>query len=166
MSRGGIVSETIEDIFEGRNIAQEKPEDEIDMDDLTEVSISSHGSSISMKTKHKNKSKKADKGYEKKIKIIKDKKILIDTYHTSTTSGAQIRHAATGYILTDVLVGSLGESLYFKVTDCSSKEPRSLFYDSPEEYERHMFTILSTDIKHKWTDKFAETQAYLRSLEK
>ena len=162
-SVGVITSETIEDIFECRDIIRDK--DEIDLDDLTEVSMSSHESSLSLKTKQKNKSKKADRGYEKKVKIIKDKKIVIDTYHTSDVTGAPIRHAATGYIMSDILVGSIGERLYFKVRDLTSKEPRSLFYDSPEEYERHMFASLSTDIKHLWTEKFAETQAYLRSIE-
>lgn len=163
MSAGGITSETVEDMFEDRDILRK--DNDIDMDDLTEVSIHSHDSSVSLKTKHNNKSKKADKGYEKKVKIIKNTKIVIDTYETSDVTGAPIRHAATGFILTDVLVGSPGEKLYFKVKDTTGKVSRTLFYDSPEEFERHMFTTLSTEVKHAWTDTFAKTQAHLRSLE-
>jgi hypothetical protein len=159
-----LVSDTVEDMFEGNDLTQEN-DFGIDLDDLTQVSESTKDSSTSLKTKHKNKAKKQDKGYEKKVKIIKDKKIIIDTYHSNDTPGSTIRHAVTGVWLS-ARVGSIEENLYFKVRDNTGKDSRSLYYDSPEEYERHMFLILSTDIKGKWTEKFAETQKYLRSLEK
>ena len=159
-----FVSETVEDTFERKDLTQENDID-IDLDDLTQVSESTKDTSMSLKTKYKNKAKKQDKGYEKKVKIIKDKKIIIDTYHSNDTPGSIIRHAVTGVWLS-ARVGSIEENLYFKVRDNTGKDTRSLYYDSPEEYERHMFLTLSTDIKGKWTEKFAETQKYLRSLEK
>lgn len=159
-----LVSKTVEDMFEGKDLIQEN-EFEMDLDDLTQVSESTKESSGSLKTKHNNKAKKQDKGYERKLKIIKDKKIVIDTYHSSDTPGSIIRHAVTGVWLS-ARVGSIEENLYFKVRDNTGKDTRSLYYDSPEECERHMFLFLSTEIKGKWTEKFAETQKYLRSLEK
>lgn len=156
-----LTSDTTEDHFDGNDLTHET---EFDLDDLTEVSESTIDSGVSLKTKHKNKAKKNDKGYEKKTKIIKDKKIIIDTYHTNDTPGCTVRHAATGFWM-KARVGSIEENLYFKVRDNTSKDSRSLYYDSPEEYERHMFLTLSTEIKSRWTEKFAETQKYLRSLE-
>lgn len=159
-----LVNEAVEDLLERRDIFQEN-DYEPDMDDLTEVSESTKDSDVSLKTKYKNKAKKQDKGYEKKVKIVKDKKIVIDTYHSNETPGSIIRHAVTGFWL-NARVGSIQEDLYFKVRDNTGKDTRSLYYDSPEEYERHMFLSLTTEIKSRWTEKFAETQKYLRSLEK
>lgn len=159
-----LVSETVGDVFENKDLIQDN-DYEMDLDELTQVSESTKDSSVSLKTKHKNKAKKQDKGYEKKVKIVKDKKVVIDTYHSNDTPGSIIRHAVTGFWL-NARVGSIQENLYFKVRDNTSKDTRSLYYDSPEEYERHMFLTLSTDIKGKWTEKFAETQKYIRSLEK
>jgi len=156
-----LPSDITEDPFIGNDLTNEN---DFDLDDLTEVSESTNHSVASLKTKNKNKAKKNDKGYEKKTKIIKDKKIVIDTYHTNDTPGCTVRHATTGFWM-NARVGSIYENLYFKVRDNTSKEPRSLYYDSPEEYERHMFLSLSTEIKGRWTEKFAETQKYLRSLE-
>lgn len=155
-----LTSDTTEDHFDGKDLTQDT---EFDLDDLTEVSESTIDSGVSLKTKHKNKAKKTDKGYEKKTKIVKDKKIIIDTYHTNDTPGCTVRHAPTG-IWMNARVGSIDENMFFKVRDNTSKDSRSLYYDSPEEYERHMFLTLSTDIKSRWTEKFAETQKYLRSL--
>lgn len=156
-----LVSETIEDEFVDKDTYQQN---DYDLDDLTQVSETTKGTVESLKAKHKNKAKKQDKGYEKKVKIVKDKKIVIDTYHSNDTPGSLVRHAATGFWM-NARVGSIEENLYFKVRDNTSKDTRSLYYDSPEEYERHMFLTLSTEIKGRWTEKFAETQKYLRSIE-
>lgn len=159
-----LISENVEDLFEGREYVSRNDFD-MDLESLTCISESTHTSTSSLKTKHKNKTKKQDKGYDKKIKIINDKKIVIDMYHSSDTPGAIIRHAITGFLM-NARVGSINENLYFKVRDNTGKDFRTFYYDSPEEYERHMFTTLSTDIKSRWTDKFAETQKYLRSIDK
>ena len=67
-------------------------------------------------------------------------------------AGTRIRDAKTGYI-TEYIVGSNDEKLFFKVMHCTGKfgqEPLTLFYDSPEAYESHFMTSLSTEIKEKW----------------
>jgi hypothetical protein len=56
-------------------------------------------------------------------------------------------------------VGSVNEHLFFKVglaTGELGNNGGALFFDSPEQYERHMKTTVSQDIKQKWVQKCAE----------
>lgn len=97
-----------------------------------------------------------DKGYHK-IKIPYGRKhIEIELYSTSVTPGKPIRDAVTGSRMTKHRVGSLDENLYFKVglaTGQLGNDGGVLFYDSPEQCERHMRCVISPEIKQKWTDK-------------
>lgn len=70
----------------------------------------------------------------------------------SGQAGSRIRDAKTGY-QTEYIIGSNVEKLFFKVMHSTGKfgpEPLTLFYDSPESYESHFNTILTTEIKQKW----------------
>lgn len=82
----------------------------------------------------------------------------VDVY--STPMQGVIRNATTG-IREKNRVGSNLEDLYFTVKDVSAftkmdknKEPRKLFYRSPEEFERHFKLELSQSIKEKWHNKY------------
>lgn len=118
--------------------------------------------------KHKN----VDRGYTfvyRKVlrKSGKMKNQKIDLY-TSGDFGSPIRDAASGNYFSEK-VGSLGEHLFFKVSlstgECRSKNgSNTLFFLSPEQYERHMLIKISQednrekwqkweDIKQKWNDK-------------
>lgn len=101
--------------------------------------------------------KSLDKNYYKYKKMVtvedetgyrSQKKVLIE-YYASGQTGNYIRNAQTG-IYTKDMVGSKSEDLYFKITMGNSIH---LFYDSPEQYERHQYTKLSSEIKEKWAKK-------------
>jgi hypothetical protein len=90
--------------------------------------------------------RKTPNGKQKKIKIF-----------VSGPIGFRIRNAITGEKSNSYLVGSSNEDLYFKVVNSTGElgqESQTLFYDSPEQFEKHMFTTVSQTIKEKWNEKY------------
>lgn len=77
-------------------------------------------------------------------------------YKASTTSGAPIIHAITGDYLPGV-VGSFDENKYYKVKmSCFGNEQNgTLYYLSPDEYEKHQHCVVSDESKNKWLGKRA-----------
>ena len=66
-----------------------------------------------------------------------------------------IRNAETGEYY-KYKVGTMDEDLFFKVTISSGKfqaGPLTLFYDSPEHYERHHYVELDGPTKKRWEVK-------------
>ena len=99
--------------------------------------------------------KKDDPGYFKYIIEKKDVKVKVEVYSTRTQQGSLIRCPFTGIRYSEV-VGSEDENLFFKVRmPCISdgKDGVTLYYSSPESFERHHLTILSKDIKKAWLEK-------------
>lgn len=103
---------------------------------------------------------KDDKGYFK-LKTGHNKQ-SITGFSTSYVPGATIRNASTGFFESDYLgkpiykVGCDNEDLFFRVS-CSVNginEPRRLFYDNPEQYERHFKTTISPETRKIWTEKY------------
>jgi hypothetical protein len=98
--------------------------------------------------------KKMDKGFHS----IKRYGKTIEIYSTSNRPGAFIRNAVTGAKFQEYRVGTLKEHLFFKVRFSSGGIPdrdgTTLFFDSPEQYERHMLQTLSSDIKTKWLSDY------------
>ena len=87
----------------------------------------------------------------------------ITGFSTSYHRGATIRNAATGYFESDYMgkpiykVGSVDEDLFFRVSlsvNGIGPEPRKLFYDSPEQYERHFSAAISNETKEKWGKQY------------
>ena len=78
------------------------------------------------------------------------KQITIE-YYSCGPSGSNIRNAQTG-VYTQDIVGSKNEDLYFKVT-VADGSLLTLFYDSPEQYERHQREKLSQETKDLWFKK-------------
>ena len=74
-------------------------------------------------------------------------------YNTGFTPGSRIRHAVSGGRYDDVLLGSLRENLLFKVQVSLQKTPVSLYFSSPEEYERTFYATLPKETKHEWNLK-------------
>jgi hypothetical protein len=101
--------------------------------------------------------KKADSGYYS-FKIVKgDNLVKVEVY--SMLNNGRIRHAITG-LNTHYHSGSKYADLFFSVVDGSCDSPRKenetrrkLYYNNPEEYERHFNTIVSRDIKEKWSER-------------
>ena len=99
--------------------------------------------------------KRQDADYRKQKKILPDGSFLkIESYCTPFVIGSRIRHAITGK-RTHCQVGTRDESAFFIVTDttATSQTARRLYYNSPEEYERHYRINLSTDIKNAFLHK-------------
>ena len=66
-------------------------------------------------------------------------------------------------------VGSLDENLFFKVNmsvNGISDGPRILFYDSPEQYERHFHMFVSVKIKTAWKTKYEERMNFIENTKK
>lgn len=88
----------------------------------------------------------------------------IEFYRTSYIPGSNIKNAITGNYY-PYLVGSNNEKLLFKVAICTGEkgtlnyvnnqwiaETNLLFYDSPEQYERHLYGEISLNIKRLWLE--------------
>lgn len=105
----------------------------------------------------------SDKGH---FQVCRSKKhrgqYAIDIYETSYIPETRIRNAVTGNRYRDehpklkYLVGSAQEDLFFKVsfsTGERGRNPSILFYDSPEQCEKHHKIVLSQKIKEAWNAK-------------
>jgi hypothetical protein len=103
--------------------------------------------------------KKIDKGYHKLSITANRLKKSVEVYSSSSAPGAMIRDAITGAKDPSFRVGSNDECQFFKVRyaalGCGS-EGMTLFFDSPEQYERHMHSTVDVAIKSKWVDKCME----------
>lgn len=98
-------------------------------------------------------------GYYKFKKIVNNKAYKIGFYETRTTPGSLIRNAVTGNINDFLYVGTYHEDIFFKVCnttiDHKKRIPIILFYESPEEFEKHFKCIVQEDVKTKWRIKNA-----------
>ena len=105
---------------------------------------------------------KNDKHYFK-IKSRKKGAPSITGFSTTMLPGATIRNVVTGYLECDYAgkpiykVGTKDENLFFKANisvNGITEEPRILFYDNPEQYERHFKVNVSIDTKKRWQKKY------------
>ena len=103
-------------------------------------------------------------------KIGKRKKIEMGYFTTSYIPESKIVNAITGHRYRDedpkckYLVGSIQEDLLFKARISNGEtgqEPVLLFYDSPEQYEKHQHIILNQTLKETWLHKKMQ---YLRNM--
>jgi hypothetical protein len=90
-------------------------------------------------------------------RILNDVRVKIDCHATRSVMGTKIRSATTG-IINNMVVGKIDEDLFFKVRVVngeigSSAHGNDFYYDSPEEYERHMFIKVPQKMKEKWVEK-------------
>ena len=103
--------------------------------------------------------KKLDPGYNEIYRRVlqdndkvKNKKIVV---YSSGSLGSQIRNAVTGFYTKDI-VGSSDEDLYFScilATGELRKGSVTLFFDSPEQCEKHLYQLFGEDTKSKWNTK-------------
>ena len=95
--------------------------------------------------------------YRKKLLVNgKIKNVKIDCY-TSGHAGTYIRNADTGNYY-KYKVGSKQEDLFFKIGfstgELKTKNSSNvLFYDSPEQYEKHLMEEIKQEIKEIWHAK-------------
>jgi hypothetical protein len=79
----------------------------------------------------------------------------VELYSTRCNPGRLIRNPITGCRTND-RVGTLAERKYFRVrmtTVGDGIDPVTLYYDSPQTYEKHMHTTVSKDIKKEWRSR-------------
>ena len=120
-------------------------------DVTSEETTSSVDTEIKLQRKLIEQRKRLDTGYNKRIIEVDGEIKKIETYSTDVLRNGYIRHATDG-IRCPHRAGSRYEDLYFRVMDVSSdsKEPRKLFYYSPEEFERHEYMTVPQSIKEDW----------------
>ena len=116
----------------------------------------SSGYHISAQAEHTSTNKK----YVRRIHPVTKKLTRIEFFPTSSTPNSHIKHAMTGMFQSDesgfYRTGSKDEDLMFSVILATGEMGQNaplLFYDSPEQYERHFFTKVSQQIKDKWFEK-------------
>ena len=88
------------------------------------------------------------------------KNVRVEFFPTSSTPNAVIKNAMTGAFQGDGVkyfrVGSRDEDLFFSVILATGElgpDAPTLFYDSPEQYERHFMTKLPEANKRAWLIK-------------
>ena len=110
-----------------------------------------------------------DKGYNKIKQKVNGRYKYIEYYKTPNRPGTMIRDAITGYN-TNSLVGSLKEDLYYKVNvavgDTDKTNPSVLFFENPEQFERHFYCSVSNSTKEKWNSKYKTTVEKLHKTQK
>uniref|UniRef100_A0A6C0KXN6 Uncharacterized protein n=1 Tax=viral metagenome TaxID=1070528 RepID=A0A6C0KXN6_9ZZZZ len=93
------------------------------------------------------------KNYNGKFKTV-------DVY-ASGPAGFTIRNALNGEAYSGYIVGTKSEDQFYSViiaTGETGKEPATLFYDNPEQYEKHMFQEISQKTKEMWYRKKLESR--------
>ena len=89
-------------------------------------------------------------------KVPDQKKKRSIVMYSSSSHGSTIRNAVTGIRVSGHIVGSKAEDLFFKVkfaTGETGLNTATLFYDSPEQYEKHMTDVLKSTTKQPWHDR-------------
>lgn len=100
--------------------------------------------------------KSTDNGFNYTHRIVDKKKVTIEYYTIDWTPGRSIRNAVTGCYQRHYKIGSSSENLFFKVINAADmkREQSAMYFDSPEQYERHFKTTVSPVVKEKWQLKY------------
>jgi len=87
-------------------------------------------------------------------KIIGKKQDRLEYYASCRIPGMPIRNAVTGIRESNMPIGSISaEAQFFKVcyaANYSTDTPDTLYYDSPEQFERHVKCTVNSETKQKW----------------
>lgn len=125
-----------------------------DTESFSDMSVSSN---IRYKKNVLNNMKIVDKGFHKFIKEVDGKLLKIGFYETNITPGSLIRSAVTGNRYEKFYVGSYIEDLFFKVCNTTietgKRVPIFMFFDSPEQFEKHFRCTVNDESKKKWRIK-------------
>lgn len=105
-----------------------------------------------------------DKGYNRVRRSVKGDKrnMFVEYYETSASPNIYIRDAISGAIRAPYRTGTTDEYLFFSVrlaTGETRANGSNLFYDSPEQYERHFRVELTESVKQQWRIRAMEAQA-------
>lgn len=146
-----------EDVHVSDNESDNDSESEIDAESTVESIADSTASAKRMSRRQYQKAMKlSDPDYHVTNRRTGPRAKDVELYSTRCNPGRLIRNPVSGARSKD-RVGSLAERTYFRVrmtTVGDGIEPVTLYYDSPETYEKHMHTTVSRDIKKEWRARF------------
>ena len=148
---------TEEEIMEKYDLVEEENRNH-DVDDELSMNTGMSVSEYSYNKKRKSVSesvKRSDSGYYKYYIQKKKMKIKVEVYSTKSGVGTLIRCPFTG-MRTNDRVGSFEENYYFKVrfpVVGNGDEPVTLYYTTPESYERHHMCDLGEKSKEDWRNR-------------
>lgn len=98
-----------------------------------------------------------DKGHMRTYQYVRGRSVPIEFYMTKYTPGTLIRNAISGIREHNLYVGKKEEYSFFKVKlallDMGQDQYGTLFYNSPEEYERHFYTTVPQRLKEEWMER-------------
>jgi hypothetical protein len=104
--------------------------------------------------------KTMNKKYVRRYSPSLKKSVRVDFFPTNPTPNSLIRHAMSGAIQyidgKACRSGTRDEDLLFSVIMATGETVGGapiLFYDNPEQYERHFFTNVPQSIKTRWAEK-------------
>ena len=147
-------------------------------DDGTTLSMSHASTTIAGSKKNRKEiedGKLLDPGYNKFYRTttrivdgVKTKnRVALELYSCSDTPGRMIRSAIGGAYHSNYRVGKVDEYIFFKV-GMSTGECRNgnntMYFDTPEQYEKIFNTTLSQDLKNNWYSRFNAERKYREKL--
>ena len=148
----------------------EDEEDEsqmLSMSDYSSIDIRNERFNNSMfnNNNNKNDTNLLVKGHHRIFRKVNNKTVPIYIYTTRYTPGSKIHNAVSGFSDKHIVVGKASdEDQFFKVslsTGELGKDPYGthLYYDSPEQYEKHFYTTIQDKrIKDAWWKKYRLNQ--------
>jgi hypothetical protein len=92
-------------------------------------------------------------------RIINQKMVRITVFETNLTLHSTIRNAITGTLYPGMRVGTRDEHQFFSVvlaTGELGQNSVALFFENPEQYERHFYTTVQQEIKTEWKKRQVE----------
>ena len=90
-----------------------------------------------------------------RVDPVKNKPVKVLYYETPNIPYATIRNAVTGASQYSFRVGTSDEYLFYSVLLATGEAGQSapcLFFDNPEQYEKHFFTTIPNEAKDAWRD--------------
>jgi len=102
-----------------------------------------------------------NKRHVSRLNPATNKMSRVEFFPTSMVPNSHVKNAVSGAFQGSdgyyFRVGSKDEDLFFSVIlatgELGQMGPPTLFYDSPEQYEKHFFTKLPQNLKTKWAVK-------------
>jgi len=114
-----------------------------------------NASDTSMNRKINNIIGNTDKGYYELKRHNKEGKVKKVGCFITGQVGSSIRNAATGLYSYNCKVGT--ENHFFSVViatgETKSYQPIILYYDSPQQFEKHLFAEVSQETKDRWLSR-------------
>ena len=94
-----------------------------------------------------------------RVDPAKNRRVKVHYYETVLGCNRYIKNAVTGLIHPPYRTGTAHEDHFFSImlsTGEAGETPPCLFYDSPEQYERHFYTTLPEQVKTLWHERYRE----------